>query len=167
MTPARAGRAGEFARRMANTKNVRRGRCPHRPGRMQSQNCTMFGEIAKRSVGADASVRPLGNGKFAAMYYKNERAACGSMWASTPTNIVRIRIGASVFVGTYRRAGQSSAPTASRRTRQKEKAAAAPQLFLMLYVFFSNRSPHLGQRMLMRPLPRGTRTVWLQRGQRK
>ena len=58
---------------MANTKNVRRGRCPHRPGGAQSQNCTMFGENVKRPVGADDPVRPWGNLGFVATYRKNER----------------------------------------------------------------------------------------------
>ena len=55
-------------------------------------NCKIvriFGENAKGSVGADDPVRPLGNGKFAAAFRKNGRAPYGSMWASTPTNIVR------------------------------------------------------------------------------
>ena len=38
-----------------------------------------IGETVKRPVGADDPVRPWGNGKFAATYCKNGRAACGSM----------------------------------------------------------------------------------------
>ena len=38
-----------------------------------------IGENAKCSVGADASVRPWGNGEFAATWHKNGRVACGSM----------------------------------------------------------------------------------------
>ena len=38
-----------------------------------------IGDHAQRPVGADDPVRPLGNGKFAATYCKNGRAACGSM----------------------------------------------------------------------------------------
>ena len=37
------------------------------------------GDPAQRPVGADASVRPLGNCGFAATCRKNERAPCGSM----------------------------------------------------------------------------------------
>ena len=68
------------------------------------------GETVKYPVGADASVRPLGNGEFAATWRKNGRAACGSIWASTPTNGVRGRIGAFVFVGAYRRADRVVRP---------------------------------------------------------
>ena len=77
--PRPAGCKNKFAQQTATTQNVRRGRCPHRPGRMQLQNCTMFGEIAKRFVGADDPVRPWGNGKFAATFRKNGRASYGSM----------------------------------------------------------------------------------------
>ena len=139
-----------------------------------------IGVPAQRPVGADASVRPLGNGKFAAMYRKTQNCptrrrggvlplprrmqkqirtingdhatrpvphrcipnlrrftagrgrtpplrkfVCfcdlpklcdfrvhrsGSMWASTPTNVVRICIGASVFAGAYRRADRGVRP---------------------------------------------------------
>ena len=69
-----------------------------------------IGETVKRPVGADDSVRPLGNCKFAATRRKNGRASCGSMWASTPTNGVRVRIGASVFAGTHRRADRAVRP---------------------------------------------------------
>ena len=40
--PSRAGRTNKFAQQMATTQNPRRGRCPHRPGRMQLQNCTNY-----------------------------------------------------------------------------------------------------------------------------
>ena len=33
----------------------------------------VFGENARCSVGADASVRPMGNGKFAAAYHKKRK----------------------------------------------------------------------------------------------
>ena len=69
-----------------------------------------IGANAHHSVGADASVRPLGNDKFAAIYRKNGRAPCGSMWASTPTNMVRIRIGAFVFAGASCRADRVVRP---------------------------------------------------------
>ena len=62
------------------------------------------------SCRADASVRPLGIFGFAATYRKNGHAPCGSMWASPPTNGVRVRIGASVFVGLYRRADRVVRP---------------------------------------------------------
>ena len=42
-------------------------------------------------VGADDPVRPWGNCEFAVAFHKNGRAPYGSMWASTPTNILRIR----------------------------------------------------------------------------
>ena len=47
-----------------------------------ARNCKIartISENAKRPVGADASVRPWGNGKFAATYRKNGRASYGSM----------------------------------------------------------------------------------------
>ena len=90
-------------------------------------------------------------------------AFCGSMWASTPTEILHGCRSLCRFLGAPCAGGAEPRPYGFPKGASK-KAAAAPQLF---YVFFSNRSPHLGQRMLMRPLPRGTRTVWLQRGQRK
>ena len=71
-----------------------------------------IGENVKRPVGADDPVRPWGNGKFTAMYRKNGRATCGSMWASTPTNGVRIRIGACNFAGADRRADRGVRPYA-------------------------------------------------------
>ena len=42
-------------------------------------------------VGADDPVRPWGNCEFAVAFHKNGRAPYGSMWASTPTNILRVR----------------------------------------------------------------------------
>ena len=39
------------------------------------------------------------------------------MWASTPTSIIRIRIGASVFVGAYRRADRVVRPYGCVRVR--------------------------------------------------
>ena len=76
-----------------------------------------IGNHAQRPVGADASVRPLGNHRFAATCRKNGRAACGSMWASTPTNVVWIRIGAFVFAGAYRRADRVVRPYGRVRVR--------------------------------------------------
>ena len=69
--PFRAARNRKIVQRTATSQRVRRGRCPHRPGGTQLQNCTRQGENAQRSVGADASVRPLCNGKFATAYRKN------------------------------------------------------------------------------------------------
>ena len=69
-----------------------------------------IGGNVKRSVGADASVRPMGNGKFSAAYRKNGHASYGSMWASTPTNGLRICIGAFIFAGAPRRADRVVRP---------------------------------------------------------
>ena len=69
-----------------------------------------IGDHAQRPVGADASVRPLGNCKFATTYHKNGHAVCGSMWASIPTNVVRFRIGAFVFAGAPCRADRVVRP---------------------------------------------------------
>ena len=69
--PFRAARNCKNVQRTATSQRVRRGRCPHRPGGTQLQNCTRQGENAQRSVGADASVRPLCNGKLATAYRKN------------------------------------------------------------------------------------------------
>ena len=76
-------------------------------------NCKIaptIGGNVNRPVGADASVRPLGNRRFAAAYRKNGRASYGSMWASTPTNVLRVCIGAFVFAGAYRRADRVVRP---------------------------------------------------------
>ena len=69
-----------------------------------------IGDPVQCFVGADDPVRPLGNGNFAATYRKNGRASCGSMWASTPTNGMRVRIGAFMFAGAYRRADRGVRP---------------------------------------------------------
>ena len=74
-----------------------------------------IGDHAQRPVGADASVRPLGNCKFAAMCRKKQ--ACGSMWASTPTNGGRVCIGAFIFVGIFRRADRVVRPYGCVRVR--------------------------------------------------
>ena len=77
------------------------------------RNCKIariFGETVKRPVGADDPVRPWDNDKFAATFRKNGHALCGSMWASTPTNGVRDRIGAFIFAGAYRRADRVVRP---------------------------------------------------------
>ena len=108
--PSRAECTRKIAQRTATTQSVRRGRCRALPVGAQSRNCIMFGETAKRPVGADDPVRPLGNRGFAATFRKNGRASCGSMWASTPTNVVRIRIGASIFAGLCRRADRVVRP---------------------------------------------------------
>ena len=71
----------------------------------------MCGEAVKRPVGADDPVRPLGTTVFAATYRK--KRSClprGESAASTPTNVVRFRIGASVFVGVHRRADRGVRP---------------------------------------------------------
>ena len=69
-----------------------------------------IGDHAQRPVGADASVRPLGNCKFAATFRQIGRAPYGSMWASTPTNVMRIRRGTFGFAGVYRRADRVVRP---------------------------------------------------------
>ena len=77
------------------------------------RNCRIahtIGEHAQRLVGADASVRPWGNDKFATTYRKIERASRGSMWASTPTNVVWVCIGACVFAGASCRADRGVRP---------------------------------------------------------
>ena len=80
------------------------------PATRNHKTARIFGEIAQCPVGADASVRPWGNGKFAATYHKNECASCGESAASTPTNMVRIRQGAPVFMGAFRRADRGVRP---------------------------------------------------------
>ena len=96
---------------------VSEGRCLHRSGNAQSQNCTIFGENAKRPVGADDPVRPWGNGKFTAMFRKNDCALCGESAASTPTNVVRIRRGTFVFAGACCRADRVVRPYGCVRVR--------------------------------------------------
>ena len=46
---ARAGCTCKSAQQTAITQYVRRGRCPHRPGKMQLQNCTHFRRKRKTS----------------------------------------------------------------------------------------------------------------------
>ena len=78
-----------------------------------ARNCKIahaIGDNVKRSVGADDSVRPLGNDKFAAMFRKNDCALCGESAASPPTNVVRICRGTFVFAGAYRRADRVVRP---------------------------------------------------------
>ena len=70
----------------------------------------IFGETVKRPVGADASVRPWAMTNLPQRFVKNGCALCGSMWASTPTNGVRDRIGAFIFAGAYRRADRVVRP---------------------------------------------------------
>ena len=50
---------------------------------------------------------------------------------------------------------------------KKTAAARRHNCAVLPYVFLWNFSLHLGQVMRILPLPRGTRTVWRQRGQRK
>ena len=97
-------------------------------------------------VGADDPVRPWGNCEFAVAFHKNGRAPYGSMWASTPTNILRVRRwyirfcrcvlpggqrrpplrvragshGANKFAALYRREGQAT-PLRYDETRQQLK----------------------------------------------
>ena len=80
------------------------------PAECNRKSAGIFGRNENHFVGADDPVRPLGSGKFAAKYRKNGCASYGSMWASTPTNVVRIRIGAFVFVGARRRADRVVRP---------------------------------------------------------
>ena len=46
------------------------------PRRAHHQNCTTDGDLASCFVGADASVRPIGNYDFAATFHKNGGAFC-------------------------------------------------------------------------------------------
>ena len=80
------------------------------PAECNRKIARIFGDPAQHPVGADASVRPLGNCKFATTYHKNGHAVCGSMWATTPTNVVRFRIGAFVFAGAPCRADRVVRP---------------------------------------------------------
>ena len=76
-------------------------------------NCKIecaIGDHAQRPVGADDPVRPWGNDKFAATYRKIGRALCGESAVSPPTNGVRIRIGAFIFVGAFCRADRGVRP---------------------------------------------------------
>ena len=77
-----------------------------------------IGDHAQRPVGADDPVRPWGTTNFAAMFRKKRRfVPHGSMWASTPTNGLRICIGASVFAGAYHRADRGVHPYGCARVR--------------------------------------------------
>ena len=108
--PSRAERTNNTAQRPATTQSVVGVDAHIDPAVGNRRIARIFGENVKRSVGADASVRPRGNHKFAATFHQNGHALCGAMWASPPTNVVRIRIGASVFVGAFRRADRVVRP---------------------------------------------------------
>ena len=69
----------ELVRVCAQCQSSRRGGVLPRPAGRGNKFCTAYGDNVKRSVGADASVRPWGNGKFVAAYRKNGRAPRGSM----------------------------------------------------------------------------------------
>ena len=103
---------------------VGEGLCPSRAGR----NCKIariFGENVKRPVGADDPVRPMGNHGFAAAFHKNGPAAGGESAASTPTNVVRFRIGTFVFASVYRRADRGVRPYGCGRIRMGAREFAA------------------------------------------
>ena len=80
------------------------------PAMRNHKSAHTIGDNAKCPVGADASVRPWGSGKFAAIFRKNDCALCGESAASTPTNVVRICRGTFVFAGAYRRADRVVRP---------------------------------------------------------
>ena len=63
--PARAGCTIKITQRTATTQYVRRGRCPHRPGRMQSQNRTHHRRPAQPPTGA---YRCIGAFNFVMLY---------------------------------------------------------------------------------------------------
>ena len=108
--PSRAERTNNTAQRPATTQYVVGVDAHIDPAVGNRRIARIFGENVKRSVGADASVRPMGNRKFSAAYRKNGHASYGSMWASTPTNVARICIGAFIFAGASRRADRVVRP---------------------------------------------------------
>ena len=77
---------------------------------MRSQNCTHRRRKREPFCRGGRLCPPDGHDRFAATYRKNGCASCGSMWASTPTNIVCVRIGAFDFAGAYRRADRVVRP---------------------------------------------------------
>ena len=97
--------------------HLRRGGVLPRPRRMHNRNRTTNGDPVQRPVGADASVRPLGNYGFAATFRQIGRAPCGESAASTPTNGLRICIGVFVFAGTSCRADRVVRPYGCVRVR--------------------------------------------------
>ena len=64
---------------MENPPRHRGGFFAHSPAECNRKIARSIGDPAQRPVGADASVRPWGNDKFAATFRKNGRAPCGSM----------------------------------------------------------------------------------------
>ena len=108
--PSRAERTNNTAQRPATTQYVVGVDAHIDPAVGNHKVAKTIGGNVKRSVGADASVRPMGNRKFSAAYRKNGHASYGSMWASTPTNGLRICIGAFIFAGAPRRADRVVRP---------------------------------------------------------
>ena len=72
--------------------HLRRGGVLPRPRRAHHQNCATNGDHIPCFVGADASVRPLGNCGFAATLRENGRASCGRTGSSAPTGADRFAL---------------------------------------------------------------------------
>ena len=77
---------------------------------MQLQDCTHFRRPRTTFCRGGRPCPPVGHDRFAATYRKNGCVPCGESAASTPTNGVRIRIGASVFAGASCRADRVVRP---------------------------------------------------------
>ena len=146
--------------------HLRRGGVLPRPRRMHNRNRTTNGDPVQRPVGADASVRPLGNYGFAATFRQIGHAPCGESAASTPTNVVRIRIGASVFAGLCRRADRVVRPYGCARVcigasgfaTSYRAGGACPSRVFLLCLHFARPAKRVG---LCAPLDAGQLVVEL------
>ena len=127
-----------------------------------------IGKTAQHPVGADDPVRPLGNYGFAATFRQIGRAPCGESAASTPTNGLRICIGAFVFAGTSRRADRVVRPYgcvrvcigASGFATSYRAGGACPSRVFLLCLHFARPSERVG---LCAPLDAGQLVVELLR----
>ena len=110
--PACVGRSYKPAQQTATSLNVRRGRCPHRPGRMQSQNCTLHRRKRKMFCRGGRLCPPAGHDRFAATFRKNGRAYRTGRCGHRPLQTLYGFAGVHSFL-TVRPAGRtgSSAPT--------------------------------------------------------
>ena len=190
---------------MQHLPTRRRGGVLPRPRRTQSQNRTTkrrprtipvgvdahidpagcnrkfartIGENAQRPVGADASVRPLGNGKFAATFRKNDCALCGRARhrplqmlygfagvhsclqvrtagrteASAPTGAYRSALVHSKFATVYRAGGVEPLPYAGLTVGCKRRTFQNVQPFSSSVSLREPPSPH-GEGFFLRTAP--------------
>ena len=107
-----AARTHEHGRTNANTHTVCRGRCPHRPARRTPVFTIRCGK-SSLPHGRTGSSAPTGRFTVSPMVCAILRLrAAGSMWASTPTEILRGRRSLCDFAGARRAGGVEPRPYA-------------------------------------------------------